>query len=158
MKFKNIDIEKLIYIFEFEFGLKLFKNTRKREYVEARAVFIYYLYNYCNLRLTDIVNAISKHSGRTFNHATILHSIKNYEVYTRYNTYLEERLFTVVNKVDNKKDKTTFIKYAISKMPDDVIEEMYIHLKDKYTEIIDANYESKKAEDDLNKIKNTSIL
>ena len=73
---KQNDFIKIKKQFELEFGFSFLQETRKREYVEARACFIYYLYAFKKLGLVEITKLIEKEEGWKPNHATIHHSLK----------------------------------------------------------------------------------
>ena len=60
-------------------NLDVLENTRKREYIEARALFCVVAYKYAGLNLTQTANYLKKR-GKSSDHATVLHAIKNYEI------------------------------------------------------------------------------
>ena len=70
-------------------GLNIFKNTRRREYVEIRAVFFHILRHKHRLTLRGIQD-IFEQNGKKINHATIVHSLKEYDVYCRANKDLDK--------------------------------------------------------------------
>jgi hypothetical protein len=76
-------------------GIDIFKNTRKREYVEYRALVCFLLKQKLGMRWTYIANYF-KTEGKDMHHATIIHLVKNYPMYKRYNENLEkiEKMFT----------------------------------------------------------------
>ena len=60
------------------------KDNRKRESVERRAQWYYFMYKFTNLSLEEVGRQMH------FNHATILHSIKKYtDTYIFYNEHLK---------------------------------------------------------------------
>tara|TARA_R110000744_G_scaffold145383_3_gene257989 strand:+ start:230 stop:655 length:426 start_codon:yes stop_codon:yes gene_type:complete len=130
-----MNITKEIIKFNFEFDLDLFKHTRKREYVEARAVFYYYLHTYCRMRLTDIVNEVAKETGWKPNHATILHAIKNYPVYVRFNKDLETRFLGYLDSVGGRNNRVAFIQNALLKLNEDKIDAVYDIVQTAYEEV-----------------------
>ena len=67
-------------------GIDPFIRTRKREVVESRALYIHLLYKYHKKRPYHIAKVIG------LNHATILHSLKNFDIYVRFNPKLKEWL------------------------------------------------------------------
>jgi chromosomal replication initiation ATPase DnaA len=69
----NKRVKRLIREIEKEARLDLFRNTRKREYTEARALFSYFLRNYFGYKLSEIVE-IYKQNGFSTHHATILYA------------------------------------------------------------------------------------
>lgn len=60
-------------IIEYETGLSLSTNTRRREYVQARGMYYYILRKETNMSLQAISETVKK------NHATILHSVNNFD-------------------------------------------------------------------------------
>jgi len=60
-------------IIEYETGLNIYVNTRRREYVQARAMYYYILRKETKMSLQAISETVKK------NHATILHSINNFD-------------------------------------------------------------------------------
>jgi hypothetical protein len=70
---ENTDLEELKKITEIKFNIKdLFRNTRKREYVYARAVFFSLARKVTFRSYEDIANFANR------NHATVIHSVKLY--------------------------------------------------------------------------------
>lgn len=130
-----MDLKRDIKNFNFEFDLDIFKNTRKREYVEARAVFYYYLNTYKRMRLTDIVNAVEKNTGWKPNHATILHSIKNYPIYSKYNKDLETKFLSYLDSEGGKNNRIAFIQNALLKIEQEKIDEVYDIVQTAYEEV-----------------------
>lgn len=70
-------------------GLNIFKNTRRREYVELRAVFFHILRHKHRFTLRGIQEICEK-NGKTINHATIVHSLKEYDMYCKANKDLDK--------------------------------------------------------------------
>jgi hypothetical protein len=130
-----MNLKKTINDFSFEFNLKLFKHTRKREYVEARAVFYYYLYTYCRMRLTDIVNEVERSTGYRPNHATVLHAIKNYPVYIRFNKDLESRFLKYLDSVGGQNNRVAFIQSALPKLNNSDVDAVYDIVQTAYEEV-----------------------
>lgn len=60
-------------------NINISKRTRKREIVEYRALYCFLVRKYSNQSLPEIGDSIGK------NHATVIHALKNYEMYERYN-------------------------------------------------------------------------
>ena len=118
-------VERLIKLIKDETGLDIFRNTRKREYVEARALFTYMLKTYLGYRLTDIQMIYSKH-GYEIHHATLIHAIRNFEpVYVPFNTPLKELYDKAINLFDTKTDfKIRYIKNKVDYIPDEKLDEV----------------------------------
>ena len=66
-----------------ELGLDVNQESRKREIIEARSLYFYLLKKlYPKMSLASIGESMDK------NHATVIHSLKNYPVYEQYNSKL----------------------------------------------------------------------
>lgn len=64
-------------------GLDIFKNTRKREYVEARALLIHILTFEFRMGRTAIAEYVTR-KGYPLNHTSIVHSLRMYDTYMRF--------------------------------------------------------------------------
>ena len=82
-------------------GIDVFKNTRKREYIEMRSLLTFILRHHCNMRVTEIRDFYES-KGKNYDHATALHSLKSFETHRRYNTKLDNYFNTVLLRVRNK--------------------------------------------------------
>ena len=68
-----------------ELGINIFRNTRKREYVDGRALFYYILRTKYNYKYREIVK-ITKEYGYQISHCTIVYTLKNFDDVTmKYN-------------------------------------------------------------------------
>lgn len=79
--------------------LDVLENTRKREYIEARALFCVIAYKYVGLNLTQIATYL-KERGKSSDHATVLHAIKNYDIYAKYSNHLDIWLSDIICNTD----------------------------------------------------------
>lgn len=70
-------------------GINIFEKTRKREVVEMRGLFFYILREKVNMGWTEIARYFED-SGTPINHATVMHSLKNYEIYKSTNKKVQE--------------------------------------------------------------------
>ena len=70
-------------------GINIFEKTRKREVVEIRSLFFFILKDKLNMSWTQIANYF-KDSGTYINHATVIHSYNNYEMYKSSNNKMQE--------------------------------------------------------------------
>ena len=82
-------------------GIDVFKNTRKREYIEMRSLLTFILRHHCNMRFTEIRDFYES-KGKNYDHATALHSLKSFETHRRYNTKLDKYFDIVLLRVRNK--------------------------------------------------------
>ena len=70
-------------------GLDVFRNTRRREYIEMRSLYCYILRHKHN-KTFEAIKEIMIQNGKTSDHATILHAVKKYKEYCKYNKDLEK--------------------------------------------------------------------
>jgi hypothetical protein len=70
-------------------GINIFERSRKREIVEMRSLFFYILRNKLDMGLTEI-SRYFEDSASSINHATIIWSLKNYDVYKTTNKKIQE--------------------------------------------------------------------
>ena len=103
-------------------GLNIHSNTRKRPYVEHRALVCYLLREKLNMRWKDIA-AFFKSQGKNMDHASAMHLVKMYPIYKRDNKDLNEFENTFVFK---------------SRIPYDEIDKVN-YLENKYNSL-EANY------------------
>lgn len=80
--------------------INIFENTRKRNYVEMRALLCYLLREKLNMRWTNIAKFFAD-NNKTMTHATCIHACKNYSMYKKHNKNLKEieKLFTFKSKL-----------------------------------------------------------
>jgi len=102
--------------------IDILNNTRKREYVEARALFCTIAYTYVNLNLTQVADYLKKR-GKSSDHATVLHAIRNYEIYSKYNANLELWLSDIICNNDlNIASQKQMMIHKINQMTDENID------------------------------------
>ena len=121
---------KLYDHFNKETGIDIFRNTRKREYVEARAVFNFVLYNVHNLGLNDIAR-FYKANKKNYDHATVYHSLNNFDVYNLYSKEVSEWLH-ILEDYAKGDAKRSLCKKLINKLSKEKIEETYTFIKNQY--------------------------
>ena len=148
----DLHIKKIKELVKQEYGYDVDSPTRKREVVEARAMFYSVLKNFTNLTLTGIARTVGK------NHATVLHGLKNFDLWKKQNKYLEFAFKNVVYKLDtldevennidvmeqrrellkakmdlyelnSKKDKINFIYELLKDLPMDKVEDIKSRVK-----------------------------
>ena len=117
-------VERLIQEIKKESGIDLFRNTNKRQYVEVRALFSYFLRNYFGYKLQEIVE-IYKKNGFSTHHATILYANKNYkEVYLPFSRTirdLDEKMYIKFGNHNEVKLRT--LKMRIDSLPENRLDE-----------------------------------
>jgi hypothetical protein len=76
------------------------KDTRQREIVEYRALYCFLVRKYTNQSLPQIAKTLKR------NHATIIHSLKCFEMYERYNEKLRNARTVIEDELVNKTEFT----------------------------------------------------
>lgn len=69
--------------------LNPFENSRRREIIEIRSALIKILRKYQEMTLNQIA-CFFINNNRHMDHSTVLHSLKNYEIYIKYNPKLKK--------------------------------------------------------------------
>jgi len=107
-------------------GVDVWQNTRKRDYVEGRALLATIYRKYLGMRLADIVRVFRK-NNKNCHHATILHALKMYDVYKNYNPKLEDIMNEVVcdSNVSTESVRRMFIKQNLYNINNEVVQEIY---------------------------------
>lgn len=82
-------------------GIDVFKNTRKREYIEIRSLLTFMLRHHCNLTYHQIRD-FYKSKGKSYDHATALHSLKSFEMHRRYNPKIDKYFDIALLRIRNK--------------------------------------------------------
>ena len=70
-------------------GIDVFKNSRKREYVEMRSLLTFMLRHHCNMKFTEIRDFYES-NGKNYDHATAIYSLKAFEMHRRYNPKIDK--------------------------------------------------------------------
>ena len=70
-------------------GLDVFKETRVKEYVEARALLNTMLHDDLGMGWSRIAE-FYEDNGKKMDHATVIHSFKNYPIYRQHNNKLQK--------------------------------------------------------------------
>tara|TARA_R100001163_G_scaffold11614_4_gene10621 strand:- start:11100 stop:11528 length:429 start_codon:yes stop_codon:yes gene_type:complete len=133
------NFNKVVNLFENQFGFKFIKNTRKKEYVEARAVFIHYLYNFEKLNLLEIQDLIYQYTGWRINHATIFHSLKNQPIYCKKNPKLDNVLKAVIEYFNNDRDKIEYVKNTVVKLRSNSINKIHKEVLKEYEKQVEVD-------------------
>jgi len=105
------------------FELNLKRNTRKRQYVEARAIFYKLCREFTKLSLEEIGKQVDR------DHASVLHGIRSLNNWVEYDNRIKNNLRILRNKVRNFEDeKDTVIEL------DESIVLKYVQLKEQVKE------------------------
>ncbi len=112
-------------------GLDIFRNTRKSDYIEARAIFNFMLYNTYKFRLQRIAD-FYKMNGKNMNHATMLHSLNNFDVYRRFSNNVNDWLGILEKMEIGENSKKDLMKQFINFLDEDNLNKSYDFMKDLY--------------------------
>ena len=112
-------------------GIDIYKNTRKQEYVDARSLFVFLLYNIHNYRLADIEKYFQS-KGKHYNHATVLYAIRNFDNYRKFNKNLNEWLTALTDQDVDTTYKKTVILQNINTLGGEQIKQLYPIVKEMY--------------------------
>ena len=82
-------------------GVDVFKNTRKREYIEMRSLLTFMLRHHCKMKFKDIRD-FYRSKGKNYDHATAIYSLKGFETHRRYNPLLDKYFDLVLLRLRNK--------------------------------------------------------
>jgi len=106
-------------------GIDVFKNTRKTSYVEARSLLGFILKNYEKMTLYQIRDFYIE-NGKSMNHATVIHSIKNFQVFKNYEPQLIDWLNIISEDLDafNNEAKRELIKLKVNYISNKDVDEL----------------------------------
>jgi hypothetical protein len=82
-------------------GINVFDNSRKREYIEIRSLLTFMLRHHCSMTYAQIRD-FYKSNGKSYDHATAIHSLKAFEMHRRYNDKLDKYFDIVLLRIRNK--------------------------------------------------------
>ena len=105
-----------------------YDRNRRRETIESRALYIHILHKYHKKGCLEIAR------GLVLTHATVLHSIKNFDIYIHYNSELEGWLYEILmnekqGKIGMRKE---FIKIKLDYLLDEDVIELSNQVRDMY--------------------------
>lgn len=108
-------------------NINVFENTRKTQYVEARSLLGFILKKYEGMTLHEIRDFYIK-NGKHMNHATIIHSIRNFQIFKNYSPQLIDWLNIIsddINSYDNQ-EKRELIKLKLNYISNKDVDELAI--------------------------------
>ncbi len=114
-------------------GVDPFENTRKREYVEARSLLVFIYYKVCRLNYTQITRLFQS-QGKDMHHATVIHSLRNFDMYKKFNPLFNELVTDVLaqDSWGSTTQKTEYIKQRLDNAPKEVVEDVYTIISNEY--------------------------
>ena len=133
--------------------LDVFTITRRREYVEARSLLNYILYNYKRMTLSKITEFYNN-NGWNINHATIIHSMRSFDLHKKCNPVLViwlEHIVDNINKMDNF-TKREYIRTKVNRLENEDIDELTMiisNMNDREIELKNKKYITRKYEKQL---------
>jgi len=117
--------------------LDIFKQTRVREYVEARALLMFVFYKYLGMTKSGIAEWF-KENGKPMNHATVIHHLNDWDMTVKFNPSLSRNLNDVLGET-GLMDQGLQSKYIIDKTPlltAENIDEIYLQVRVMYEDVI----------------------
>ena len=118
-------------------GYRVFENTRRREVVEVRSLLYTVLKKFYRFTLREIQD-LAEEYNYTITHASVIHSLKSFEVYSKYSPHLLEWYHAVV--IDLEEDlaaqRIDFIKPKLKYLSDDDLLKLSTIVKEMYEEAI----------------------
>jgi len=109
-------------------SLDILRNTRRTEYVEARALFNFILYNTYSWSLHKIAE-FYKENGKKYDHSTVLHSLRTFDVYRKYSVNLNNWLDDIEKTDLGEKTKQDLATQFVSNLDADKVNVAYDFLK-----------------------------
>ena len=140
-----INKDKLIKTIKKISNLDPLKDSRETQIVEIRSLVNHILNNYYGLGCTNISRFYKKH-GKYINHATILHSLRMWDVYSKDKncSYLNDILHDLL-EYDQTEDiiKRSYIKSKIDFIEDTPLNQVYKKVKKEYKKYIEEEDRNK---------------
>ena len=93
--------------------VNILEKSRKREIVELRSVATYYMRKVAGLKFRQITEQYEQ-NGLKIHHATLMHSINNYNTYMKYNDDVKKAHLCLID--DNLVDSRRYILKNMYKM------------------------------------------
>lgn len=114
-------------------GLDIFNKTRKRDYVEARALLMFVFSRYLNMSKSSIARYFIDR-GKPMNHATVIHHLNSWDITVKFNPVLARNLNDLLGgtRYMNKKLKAQYIQDKVPLLTDGQIDKLYELSMDMY--------------------------
>mgnify|MGYP003133560283 CR=1 FL=1 len=115
--------------------LSIFENTRRRETVEIRSLFYTILRKFYRFNLREIME-IGEEYGYYITHASVIHSLKSFEVYKTYNKNLEQWFHAIIVDLEDDVAMTRieFIKPKLKYLSEQNLLKLSTTVKEMYEE------------------------
>jgi hypothetical protein len=114
--------------------VNVFDNSRSSKVVEVRSLLNKILYDFKSMTLAQIRDFyINK--GKPMNHATVLHSLQNFNMYRRYNPKLNEYFDEMIKQYElsTKYEKRNSIEHKIKYLSDDSLDKAHDLVNELFT-------------------------
>ena len=82
-------------------GRDIFKDTRKREYFEGRAVYIKILRDFYRMNIQEIAEEVTRR-GKPLNHCSVVHALKMFPTYLEYSKDVKFAYDMIRNRLGNE--------------------------------------------------------
>ena len=117
--------------------IRVFEDTRRRETVEIRSLLYTVLKKFYRFNLREIME-IGEEYGYYITHASVIHSLKSFDIYKQYNKNLEEWYCAIV--VDLEEDvaatRIDFIKPKLKYLSEEDLLKLSTIVQEMYEEAI----------------------
>ena len=99
--------------------VNVFENSRASKVVEVRSLLNKILYDFKNMTLAQIRD-FYRNTGKSMDHATVLHSLRNFNMYRMYNPKLNEYFDQMLkqHELSTKYEKQKAIEQKIKYLSD----------------------------------------
>ena len=99
--------------------INVFENSRSSKVVEVRSLLNKILYDFKNMTLAQIRD-FYRNTGKSMDHATVLHSLRNFNMYRMYNPKLNEYFDEMLkqHELSTKYEKQKAIEQKIKYLSD----------------------------------------
>lgn len=118
-------------------GYRVFEKTRRREIVEIRSLLYTVLKKFYRFTLREIQDLAQEYNYYV-THASVIHSLKSFEVYSKYSPHILEWYHAVV--IDLEEDlaaqRIDYIKPKLKYLSDDDLLKLSTIVKEMYEEAI----------------------
>jgi|TARA_R100000149_G_C5877509_1_gene141496 hypothetical protein len=114
--------------------VNVFENSRSSKVVEVRSLLNKILYDFKNMTLAQIRD-FYRNTGKPMDHATVLHSLKNFNMYRRYNPKLNEYFDEMIKQYElsTKYEKINSIEHKIKYLSDDSLDKAHDLVNELFT-------------------------
>ena len=118
-------------------NISIFQNTRRREVVEVRSLLYTILRNFYRFNLREIQDLCSEH-GYEITHASVIHSLKSFNIYKSYNKNLDDWFHAVIIELeeDVAAQRIDFIKPKLKYLSEENLLKLSTVVKEMYEEAI----------------------